>query len=76
MRWTATPTGSSICLQGEPTDSYSLDEAVEDGWLVPPRAVDVPLKFPRRGIKYDDLSEEEKEAWDAAEWDDDARYPD
>jgi len=60
---------------GEPTDSYSLDEAVEDGWLVPPSAVDVPLKFPRRGIKYDDLSEEDKEAWDAAEWDDEHGIP-
>ena len=60
---------------GEPTDSYSLDEAVEDGWLVPPSAVDVPLKFPRRGIKYDDLSEEDKEAWDAAEWDDEDGIP-
>ena len=46
---------------GEPTDSYSLEEAVNDGWLVSPQAVDVPLKFLRRGIKYDDLSEEEKE---------------
>jgi len=60
---------------GEPTDSYSLDEAVEDGWLVPPGAVDVPLKFPRRGIKYDELSEEDKEAWDAAEWEDEQGIP-
>jgi type I restriction enzyme R subunit len=60
---------------GEPTDSYSLDDAVNDGWLVPPQAVDVPLKFPRRGIKYDDLSEEEKEAWDAAEWPEDGQIP-
>ena len=32
--------------------------------------------FLRRGIKYDDLTEEEKEAWDAAEWgDDDGQVP-
>lgn len=60
---------------GDPTDSYSLDEAVADGWLVPPQAVDVPLKFPRRGIKYDDLTEEEKAAWDEAEWPEDEPIP-
>lgn len=57
--------------KGVPTDSYDLDEAVADGFLVPPRAVSVPLKFQREGINYDDLSEEEKEAWDALEWTDD-----
>ena len=31
---------------GEPTDAYSLDDAVADGWLVPPQAVDVPLRVP------------------------------
>ncbi len=57
--------------KGVPTDSYDLDEAVADGFLVPPRAVSVPLKFQREGINYDDLSEEEKEAWDALEWTED-----
>lgn len=57
--------------KGVPTDSYDLDEAVEHGYLVPPRAVSVPLKFQREGINYDDLSEEEKEAWDALEWTED-----
>lgn len=33
------------------------------------RAVAAPLKFQRRGIRYGDLSEEEKDAWDALEWD-------
>lgn len=54
--------------KGVPTDAYELDEAVSDGYLVPPKAVSVPLKFQREGINYDDLSEEEKEAWDAIEW--------
>ena len=54
-----------------PTDAYALDEAVKDGFLVPPKAVSVPLKFQREGIKYDELSEEEKEQWDALEWDED-----
>jgi type I restriction enzyme R subunit len=61
---------------GVPTDAYSLDEAVADGYLVPPRAVSVPLKFQREGIKYDDLSEDEKEQWDALEWDEDGTTPD
>ena len=55
--------------RGVPTDAYGLDEAVRDGYLLPPRAVSVPLKFVRQGLRYDDLSEEEKEQWDAIEWD-------
>ena len=47
-----------------PTDNYTLDEAVRDGFLVPPKAVSVPLRFQREGISYDQLSEEEKEEWD------------
>jgi type I restriction enzyme R subunit len=54
--------------KGVPTDSYDLEQAVADGFLVPPRAVSVPLKFQREGIKYDDLPEEEKEQWDMLEW--------
>ncbi|CAA7617427.1 DEAD/DEAH box helicase family protein [Magnetospirillum sp. SS-4] len=61
--------------RGVPTDAYGLDEAVKDGFLVPPKAVSVPLKFPREGIKYDDLPDEEKEAWDAIEWDEDGNVP-
>lgn len=61
---------------GVPTDAYALDEAVADKHLVPPKAVSVPLKFQRDGIKYDDLSEEEKEQWDALEWNEDGTTPD
>lgn len=61
---------------GVPTDAYSLEEAVSDGFLVPARAVSVPLKFQREGIKYDDLSDEDKDQWDALEWDDDGNVPD
>ena len=60
---------------GVPTDTYSLDEAVRDGFLVPPRAVSVPLKFPREGIKYDELSDEDKDQWDALEWDEEGGVP-
>jgi len=61
---------------GVPTDAYSLEEAVRDGFLVPPRAVSVPLKFQREGITYDELSEEDKDQWDALEWDEDGTVPD
>jgi type I restriction enzyme, R subunit len=61
---------------GVPTDAYSLEEAVRDGFLVPPRAVSVPLTFQREGIKYEDLSEEDKDQWDALEWDDEGNVPD
>jgi len=61
---------------GVPTDSYSLEDAVKDGFLVPPKAVSVPLKFQREGIKYDDLSEEDKDEWDALEWGEDGGVPD
>lgn len=61
---------------GVPTDAYSLEEAVRDGFLVPPQAVSVPLKFQREGIKYDELSEDDKDEWDALEWDDDGNVPD
>jgi len=60
---------------GVPTDVYPLDEAVDEGYLVPPRAVSVPLKFPREGIRYAELSEEEKDEWDSREWDDDGTVP-
>jgi type I restriction enzyme R subunit len=60
---------------GVPTDNYGLDEAVKDGFLVPPKAVSVPLKFQREGLKYDQLSDEEKERWDAIEWDEDGNIP-
>jgi type I restriction enzyme, R subunit len=43
-----------------PTYAYELDQAVTDKFLVPPEAYSVPLKFHRQGIKYTELSEEEK----------------
>ena len=56
---------------GVPTDAYELDTAVADGFLVPPRVQQVDLKFPREGIDYDSLSEEEKEQWESLDWGDD-----
>lgn len=43
-----------------PTFSYELTQAVQDHYLVPPRSFSVPIKFPREGVKYNDLSEAEK----------------
>ena len=60
---------------GVPTDAYSLEAAVREGFLVPPQAVSGPVKFQREGIKYSDLSEEDKDQWDALEWDDDGNVP-
>ena len=62
--------------KGVPTDSYRLEDAVADGFLVPSKSVSVPLKFQREGIRYDTLSEEEKEQWDAKEWSEDGTTPD
>ena len=60
---------------GVPTDAYSLEEAVSDRCLVPPKSVSVPLKFQREGIKYNELSEEDKDQWDALEWDEEGDVP-
>lgn len=56
---------------GVPTDYYALDDAVRDEYLVPPEPISVPLKFQREGIKYEDLSDAEKDQWDMLEWDED-----
>ncbi len=56
---------------GVPTDAYSLAEAVEAGYLVPPKAISVPLKIVRQGLRYDDLTEAEKDQWDSLEWSED-----
>jgi type I restriction enzyme, R subunit len=60
---------------GVPTDAYGLDEAVAEGHLVPPVAISVPLKFQREGIRYADLSEADKEAWDELDWSEDGSVP-
>ena len=56
---------------GVPTDAYELETAVADGFLVPSRVQQVDLKFPREGIDYDSLSEEEQEQWESLDWGDD-----
>jgi type I restriction enzyme R subunit len=60
---------------GVPTDAYGLEEAVDEGYLVPPVAVSVVTKFLRQGIRYAELSEAEKDEWDSLEWDDGGADP-
>ncbi|MEO6853577.1 MAG: DEAD/DEAH box helicase family protein, partial [Rhodoferax sp.] len=61
---------------GVPTDAYGLEDAIAEGYLVPPRAVSVPLKFQREGIKYAELNEDEREQWDTLDWEEDGPAPD
>ncbi len=75
MNSIATPTRLFDLEDGVPTDAYALEEAVRDGFLVPAQAVSVPLRFQREGIKYADLPDDEKDAWDALEWDEDGNVP-
>lgn len=43
-----------------PTFSYELDQAVKDEFLVPPKAIEVPIKFPLEGVKYKELPDKDK----------------
>lgn len=54
--------------KGVPTDYYDLDQAIADGYLVPPKAYSVPLKFMREGVKYNELSEDEQLHWESLNW--------
>ena len=48
----------------DPTFAYELEEAVKDGYLVPPKVISANLKFPSEGIKYNDLSDAEKQEYE------------
>lgn len=47
-----------------PTYAYELNEAVDSKYLVPPKGFRIPLKFPRSGIKYAELSERDKQRFE------------
>jgi type I restriction enzyme R subunit len=49
---------------GNPTYAYELEQAVNDKFLVPPKAIGVPIKFQRKGIKYAELNEADKLAYE------------
>jgi type I restriction enzyme, R subunit len=48
------------CEDRDPTFNYDLEQAVEAGWLVPYEVFTHTTKFLRKGIKYADLTEEQK----------------
>ena len=50
--------------QGVPTFAYELEDAVQDGHLVPARGLKVPFKFLRTGIRYADLSPAEQQDYE------------
>ena len=56
---------------GVPTDAYSLDEAIGEEYLVPPKGISAGSLFLRQGIRYNELSQEEKDQWDTLEWGED-----
>ena len=49
---------------GVPTYGYELAQAVKDGFLVDFISVETQLKFIQQGIVYDELSDEDKEAYE------------
>jgi type I restriction enzyme R subunit len=49
---------------GNPTYAYELEQAVNDQFLVPPKGIGVPIKFQRKGIKYCELNEADKLAYE------------
>ncbi|MCC5582398.1 DEAD/DEAH box helicase family protein, partial [Microtetraspora sp. AC03309] len=56
---------------GVPTDAYGLDDAVKEGFLVPAVGIAGGTTFLDRGIRYADLSEDEKDEWESLDWGDD-----
>ncbi|MEL7647298.1 MAG: DEAD/DEAH box helicase family protein [Sedimentibacter sp.] len=60
---------------GVPTYGYELEQAVEDKYLVAYSVADTKLKFMQSGIKYSDLSEEEKEEYEETFADENGEIP-
>ena len=61
---------------GIPTYAYESEQAFDDGFLVPPQTLSVPLKFQRHGIHYADLSPEEQAEYELTFEDEDGQVPD
>ena len=60
---------------GVPTYGYELAQAVKDGYLVDFVSVETALKFIQEGIVYDDLSEEDKLAYEDTFEDENGHLP-
>ena len=61
---------------GVPTYGYELGQAVTDGFLVDFMSVESKLKFIEQGIVYNDLSEEDKQAYEDTFEDENGELPD
>ena len=60
---------------GVPTYGYELGQAVTDGFLVDFMSVESKLKFIEQGIVYNDLSEEDKQAYEDTFEDENGELP-
>ncbi|MBR6050459.1 MAG: DEAD/DEAH box helicase family protein, partial [Clostridia bacterium] len=60
---------------GVPTYGYELAQAVKDGYLVDFMSVETKLKFIEEGIVYDELSDEDKEAYEKTFEDENGELP-
>ena len=60
---------------GVPTYGYELAQAVQDGFLVDFVSVETTLKFIQQGIVYDDLSEEDRQAYEDTFEDENGELP-
>ena len=60
---------------GVPTYGYELAQAVKDGYLVDFMSVETKLKFIEQGIAYDELSEEDRAAYEATFEDENGELP-
>ena len=60
---------------GVPTYGYELAEAVRDGFLVDFISVESKLKFLEQGIVYDELSDDDRQAYEATFTDENGELP-
>ena len=60
---------------GVPTYGYELAQAVKDGYLVDFMSVETKLKFIEEGIAYDELSDADREAYEATFEDENGELP-
>ena len=61
--------------KGMPTYGYELAQAVKDGYLVDFHSVEIKLKFLEEGTTYDQLSEEDKAAYEDTFTDENGELP-
>ena len=58
-----------------PTYGYELSQAVKDGFLVDYFSIETKLKFLEEGIVYEDLSDEDKAAYEETFANEDGEVP-